>query len=490
MTETDPQSQHGAEYAPLNRDEELCFQTVGELEAALDRGDFTSEELTLLHLQRIDRLNPQINAYVTVLAEQALESAKRSDDRRRAGEKSGSLDGIPVSVKDVEPMAGVRFTMGGLVPMSDHVSNLDPDHVKALRDGGAVILGKTNGPELGHKGTTDNLLFGPTKAPFDLRYNAGGSSGGAAAAVVAGLAVVSQGSDGGGSLRIPAAMTGSVGYKASSLRVPEVRRPNAFQALSPFQTIGMIGRTVADTRTATNLLARHVSRDPFSWPFPVVAETQSSVRIGFDPRFGNFPIANDVAVATAEQMTKLSRSLHVEDLHVGLPDYAELAELWVRLISVQTAVLAEDFRAFGVDLRGKDRDSIPPELAREIEIGDRMSAVDNSRDQEFRTRVLDAIEDAFEVVDIIATPTLCVAGVRNGERGRTVGPSDVEGMPTETTIGWTLTFPVNFSGHPAISIPIATTADGLPIGLQLVGRRGSDELLLHTAESIARLLAA
>ena len=470
------------EFLSGRADETVCFESVETLSARLAAKELSARELVTIHLDRIDRLNPDLTAYVTVLHDDALAAADAADARRAAGATRGPLDGIPVSVKDVEPMAGVRFTMG-LKPFSDNVSDFDPLHVTAFRDAGAIILGKTNTPEMGHKGITDNLLFGPTKNPYSLAHNSGGSSGGAAASVAAGLAVLAQGSDGGGSVRIPAAMTGLVGLKSSAGRIAEVRRPNAFQAATPFQSIGVLTRTVADTIVGTAAFEGYTSRDPYS--VPAFDLGSAAAVIGFDPRFGNFPIAMDVANLTSSFLTALDLpDVEVASVDVALADSLELAHLWRRLISVQTAHNAAGFRDRGVDLLRDHRDSIPAELAALIELGFSLSAVDHARDHERRSNVFDAIEYAFERCDVIATPTLAVAGVANGEWGRTVGPSSINGADVETTIGWTLTHPLNLSGHPAVTIPIGLTPDGLPVGLQLIGKRWHDAQLLSLAASI------
>ena len=486
------------EFTSATGDEAVCFSTVAQLSAALDAGEYTARELVQTHLDRIDRLNPALTAYVTVLHDAALAEADASDRRRRNGESRGPLDGIPVSVKDVEPMAGVRFTMG-LVPFSDNVSDFDPLHVTAFRAAGAVIVGKTNTPEMGHKGITDNLLFGPTHNPHSLAHNAGGSSGGAAASVAAGLAVIGQGSDGGGSVRIPAAMSGLVGIKSSAFLIPETRRPNAFQASTPFQSIGALTRTVADTVVGTAAFSGYSSRDPHSVPaFAPIPESTGELVVGFDPTFGNFPIAADVAAITADALAMLagltagapgSRDVRVTEARVALADQFELAQLWRSIISVQTAHNAASFLERGVDLLGKHRDDIPVELAALIELGFSKSAVDHAKDHELRTDVFDAIEDALERCEVIATPCLAVAGVENGEWGRTVGPTSVNGVETEATIGFTLTHPLNLSGHPAITVPVGFTADGLPVGLQLIGRRWHDATLLALAAQLEAALA-
>lgn len=483
LTETDA-------LTPGTPEEAVCFLSVDELAGALARGEFTSRELVETHLRRIDRINPVLNAYVTVLHDDAVAAADASDRRRREGTTRGPLDGIPVSVKDVEEMAGVRFTMG-LRPMSDNVSTTDPVHVRSFRRAGAVILGKTNTPEMGHKGVTDNLLFGPTLNPHRLTHNAGGSSGGAASSVASGLAVLAQGSDGGGSLRIPAAMSGVVGMKASAFAVPEERRPDAFQGSVPFQSIGALARDVSDSRLVTMLFAGEPNRDPAWAPIPPRSgRSAHDMTIGFDPTLGNFPVSSDVVAATRAALSQLSSRFEITEVQTNLPDHEELAELWRRLISVQTAFNAQSLAEAGTDLLRDHRDQIPDELVSLIETGFSLSAVDHRQDSAARSVVYDRIEDALNRVDVIATPTLAVAGVPNGPWGRTVGPSSIEGRPVEPTIGWALTAPLNLSGHPAISIPLPTRIDGLPLGLQLIGRRWSDLDLLALAGAVEAEFAA
>lgn len=469
---------------PASTNEELCFATIAELRAALVGNEVTSAELVAIHLARIDRLNPRLNAYVTVLYDDAQRAAEDADVRRRSGALLGPLDGIPVSVKDIEPMAGVRHTMG-LKPMADNVATTDAIHIQRLRAGGAVILGKTNTPEMGHKGTTDNLLFGPTSNPHAAGYNAGGSSGGAAASVAAGLAVVAQGSDGGGSIRIPAAMCGLVGVKTSAFALPDVTRPDGFASAVPFLHIGPLTRSVGDAVLVTDLLARNHPRDPQSAPTSALEVPSSTVRrlIGYSATFGNFPVDLDVAAATADAVAALAGSdlADVDQLDVALPDHEETAQLWLRLMSVLYAFNADVLAHDGIDLLATHRGDIPDELVHLIEAGNAMSALDHRHDNVARTVVFDAIEDAFDHVDIIATPCLAVAGVANGPFGTTIGPTEIGSRPVEPTIGWCLTYPTNFSGHPSVTVPIGLTPDGLPIGLQLIGRRWADRDLLAVA---------
>lgn len=473
---------------PATADEQVCFASVANVAEGLARKQYSSRELTETFLARIDRLNPDLGAYVAILHDRARSAADASDQRRHHGETRGPFDGIPVSVKDLAPMKGAPFT-AGLRPLKDQLGPVDALHVRRFADAGAVILGLTNTPEMGHKATTDNMLFGPTRNPHDTVYNAGGSSGGAAASVAAGLAVVAQGTDGGGSVRIPAAMCGTIGTIGTAGAWPDDTRPDAFAFSSPFIRIGALGRTVADTRAVTALLARHSLRDPLSAPYPADPSPPTPSRIVYDPHFGDFPVDPEILEITHRAVDLIAARHHVDPTTVALPHHGDTARVWCHQIAVLNAFLAEQFAHGGVDLLGAHRDDIPDELAASIETGRRLTALDERRDNLVRTAVFDAIEDAFEDADVIITPTLAVAEIPNADDGCTVGPSTVDGRPVDPTIGWCLTYPINLSGHPAISIPIGFTRRGLPVGLQLIGRRWADEGLQRLAETLSTALA-
>ncbi|MEQ8701829.1 MAG: amidase, partial [Bauldia litoralis] len=202
-------------------DTQLCFLPATELAARIRRRDLSPVEVTEAYLRRIEARNPLVNAYSLILADRAMDAARAAEKAVMAGGPLGALHGVPVGIKDLDDVAGVPTSMG-----SNAVMNRVPARsslaVERLLDAGAIVLGKTNAPEFGHKGTTDNLRFGPTSTPWAIGYNAGGSSGGSAAAVADGMAALAQGTDGGGSVRIPASFSGTVGFKASFGRIPSV----------------------------------------------------------------------------------------------------------------------------------------------------------------------------------------------------------------------------------------------------------------------------
>lgn len=473
--------------------DDLCFMPAIELAQKIRRRDISPVELVDAFLNRIDTYNPQLNAYVLVCHEEARKAAQQAEQAVMSGKPLGLLHGLPIAIKDLAATKkGLRHTFGSR-PFADFVPDRDAAFVENLERAGAIVLGKTNTPEFGHKGITDNLLFGPTRNPFDPAKNAGGSSGGAAAAVAAGLAAMAQGSDAGGSVRIPAAWCGVCGYKASYGRIAMVSRPNAFQSHTPFIHVGPLTRTVEDTALMLSALTGPHRRDPLSLPDgPLDASVQPSVKglkIAYSPILDVFPVEPgvraviDLAVAAFEQAGAI-----VEEVSLGLKrSQAELADLWVRQLSVIYAEFAAAFKAQGIDLLGQHRGDLSPEFADMIERGQRISAVEYRLDEHIRTDVFDVFQDVFETFDLLLSPTLAASPVPNAKNGNTIGPLHINGEPVNPLIGWCLTYPVNYTGHPAASIPAGMDADGLPVGLQIVGRRFDDRSVLNACAAYERL---
>ena len=273
---------------------ELFFMPANELASRIRRRELSPVEVVEAFLRRIDARNAETNAYVTVIHDEALDAARKSEEAVTSGRELGPLHGIPLAIKDLfDFKAGVTTTFGS-VPFKDFVPENSSAVIELLEGAGAIVLGKTNTPEMGHKGVTDNLLFGPTSTPFDLAKNAGGSSGGSAAAVAAGLAPFAQGSDGGGSIRIPASFSGVYGFKASFGRVPSTSRPDAFLSHTPFIHAGPITRTVEDAALMLGAIAVPHPHDPFSLPEQPVdylTATRGSIdgmRVAYSPASTSF----------------------------------------------------------------------------------------------------------------------------------------------------------------------------------------------------------
>ncbi|WP_136603250.1 amidase [Salinigranum halophilum] len=479
--------------------EDFAYTSASVLASRIRRGDLSPVDVVDACLERIEARNEDINAFVTVLGDDARERAREAEAAVRRGEELGPLHGVPIAIKDLfDFKAGVRNTMGS-VPFAEFVPEESATYVRRLEEAGAIVLGKTNTPEMGHKGTTDNRLFGPTSTPFDLERNAGGSSGGSAAAVADGLVPIAQGSDGGGSVRIPAAWSGVYGFKATYGRVAQAIRPDAFLSHTPAIHAGPLTRTVEDAALMLDVMTGPDPRDPLSMPEEphdfrgAVRRGVEGMQVAYSPDFDIFPIDERVRAVVDDAVTAFETAgATVEEISLGLThDQMELADLWLREIGILYHSAVEGFKDEGLDLLGDHRDELTPEFADLLAETRDQSIVDYKRDEHLRTEVYDALQDVFTVeeYDLLVTPTLAVPPVKNDEdeMGSTVGPAEVNGEPVDPLIGWCLTYPINFTGHPAASIPAGFTDGGLPVGLQLVGDRFDDETVFAASGAFERV---
>ncbi|MGY1590773.1 amidase family protein [Geodermatophilus sp. SYSU D00708] len=275
--------------------------------------------------------------------------------------------------------------------------------------------------------------------------------------------------------------------------MPQVSRPNAFGAVNPFLFEGALTRTVDDAALALDVLAGYDDRDPFSLDEPsgFAAATRRSVggwRIAYSPNFGGFPVDRRVAAVVADAVRVFEQAgAVVEQVDLRFDaDQRELSDLWCRLIAPLNIEGLEGLRDQGVDVLGEHRHDLPAEYLRWIDEGYRLSAMDALRDQRMRTAVYDRVQEVLRTHDLLVTPTLAALPVDNATDGNTVGPSRVEGVDVDPLIGWCLTYPVNFTGHPAASVP-AGDVDGLPVGMQVIGRRYGDADVLAASAAVERL---
>jgi amidase/aspartyl-tRNA(Asn)/glutamyl-tRNA(Gln) amidotransferase subunit A len=475
--------------------EEICFLPATELAALIRRRAVSPVEVVEAYLARISQRNPLINAYVTVIADQAQAAARVAERAVGSGAPLGPLHGVPIAIKDLADFkAGVRNTFGSR-PLAQYVAQETTTYVERLEGAGAIVLGKTNVPEFGHKGVTDNLLVGPTSTPFAPGKNAGGSSGGSAAAVADGLAALAQGTDGGGSIRIPASFCGVYGFKASWGRVAVATRPNAFGWHTPFVHSGPLARTVDDAALMLSVMAGPHPRDPYSLPDDGMAyqlaprRSVRGLRIAYCPRFGDFPVDRQVHdIVAAAVPAFLVVGAEVDEVTLDLRHaQCDLAALWCRQMGVLYANTVADFKQSGIDLLGEHRAAMTPEFVAMVEAVQDLSAVAYMRDDTVRTDVFDAVQDVFDTYDLLVTPTLAVPPFANASDGTTVGPTVINGQDVDPLIGWCLTYPLNFTGHPAASIPAGFTSDGLPVGMQVVGRRFADGVVLAASAAFERV---
>ena len=426
--------------------------------AAIRRGDYTSEELTRSYLERIERLNPDLNHYVLVTAELALEMAA-------AGGGQGALRGVPVSIKDLVSLAGYPTTFGsralaGLeLPFDSYV-------VARLKGAGTPILGKTNTSEFGTRPVTEYGLFGPARNPWNREHTTGGSSGGAAGAVAAGLCAFAQGSDGGGSVRIPASCCGVVGLKPTRGVISP--GPLFGEGWAGLSTDGVIARTVADAAAALNEIAGHLAGDPF-WADPDAESRPHPLRVAFttsavatvDPEVAS------VVTAAAEAIRVLGHQVE----EAG-PDTAAFRE---PMLAVVAAGMASLLLPPGADL--------DPLNSLSIAAGNQLSAADYLRAvggiREHSRRVVAFWDDH----DILVTPTLTRPAPRIGTLGASLETAH------EEYLDWlSFTYPYNCTGQPAISLPLGMSRSGLPIGVQLVGPPRGERTILGLASQLEESL--
>jgi amidase len=474
--------------------DELAYATATELADRIRRRQLSPVELLDAVIARIEARNPSLNAFVFTAFDEARDRAKQAERALTSGAALGPLHGVPTALKDLfDFKPGWPATFGGVRALREFSVPAHCTYAERMEAAGAILVGKTNSPVMGFRGTCDNYLFGPSRNPFDTTKNTGGSSGGSAAAVADGLLPLSEATDGGGSVRIPASWCGLYGFKASFGRVPYTGRPDAFGSLNPFLYEGAVTRTVDDSALALDVLAGYDDRDPFALDDPVSLSgaTRGSIRgwrIAYSPDFGAFPVDRRVAGVVQRAVQAFEEvGAVVEEVALTFDhDQRELSDLWCRLITPLNIEGLEGLKEQGVDLLGEHRDDFPPEYLRWIDEGYRMSALDVLRDQRMRTHVYDQIQQVFRTHDLLVTPTLGALPVDNAADGNTVGPNSIEGVEVDPLIGWCLTYLLNFTGHPAASVP-AGDVDGLPVGMQLIGRRYGDADVLAASGAFERL---
>lgn len=468
--------------------EDLCFTSATELATRIRSDDISPVAVVDAYLDRIESRNDEIRAYVTVLREEARDAACEAERAVSREDDLGPLHGVPVAIKDLFALrAGTRHTFGSTV-FADFVADRDSPVVSRLEGAGAIVLGKTNTPEFGNRPVTDNELVGATGTPFDPRKTAGGTSGGSAAAVADGMAPIAQGSDAGGSVRIPAACCGVYGMKPSFGRVPNGSRPNGFAEHTPFVQNGPLARTVEDAALMLDVMAGPHPDDPFTHPEPdgeftsAVRRSIDGLEIGYSPDLGLFHVDPEIRAAIDDAVDAFAEAgAAVEETPVEF-DYPkdEIQNAWRTFFQVLLADVELQIReSHGVALLEDHRETIDPLFASIVEAGRAHSVMDLKRADIVRTSVYDTVQDLLAEYDLLVTPTLAVAPFDKS----LVGPTEIDGKEVDPFIDWILSWIFNMTDHPAASIPAGFTAEGLPIGMQLVGRRFADGTVLAASRT-------
>ena len=450
---------------------ELCFTSAVEVARLVRSRTVSAVEVTRAILDHIDTIDNRLNAYCTVASDQAIVAAKMVDDTLASGNDPGPLCGVPVSIKDLIPTSGIRTTFGSRT-QENYIPNFDGPLVERLKSAGAIVIGKTNTPEYGHLGVTHNQIFGVTRNPWNLDHSPGGSSGGAGAAVAAGLAPLAVGTDGGGSIRIPASFSGIYGLKPNLGRVPQYPVGVGLEWLSH---AGPMTRTVEDAALMLDVMAGPDDRDLSSLPAPL-SKFQDAARItdisdlhiAWSPTLGYATVDLEVARATelgATLMGNLGAKIELVE-HV----FDDPGQEWLTLFCAKFAA------AHRHDLE-LVADTLEPGYLEFVETGMKTSAVDFEIAGATRRQLMQKMGKVLEEFDVLLTPTVGTLplpiGVDNPTHicGREVG-----------LFGWTpFTYPFNMTGQPAASVPCGFTGDGLPIGMQIVGRRFDEHTVLRAS---------
>ena len=458
-------------------DDRICRLSVRSIASHYRDGSLSPVEVVDAFLERIERLNPSLNAFVLVTSETARRNARLAEDRLRTGDDESlpPLFGIPFSVKDTLPTAGIRTTFGSPL-FSDFVPNEDAAVVATLKRAGAIMLGKTNTPAFGWMGATQNLLFGATPNPWNPAVTAGGSSGGSAVAACARLAPVNIGTDGGGSLRIPAAFTGTVGFKPSYGRVPNY--PTG--ANWSLQHIGSIARGIDDIVTTLETIAQPDDRDPYSLPkngggYGTLEKAPQPLKIIFAPDLGFAESIDDEIVAVCRKAAAAFADMnhHVVERKLEWPSPIEF---WRTLFVTGAADRLATF------LQDRD-DQIEPTLREFIVEGKRLPADAYYKACISRNDWWQSVRSTFDECDLLITPTVACAPFPLGLET----PGKVAGRAV-SFYGWSpFCPPFNLTGQPAISVPAGTSANGLPVGMQIIGRRFADATVLAAAAAFEKM---
>jgi len=419
-----------------------------------------------------------LNAFLAVPAERSRAEARQAEAAVQRGDSLGPLHGVPLSAKDLIATEGVVTTQGsalfaGAVPMTDAVA------VARARTAGAILIGKTTTPEFGHKPFTEGPFFGRTLNPRSEAHTCGGSSGGAAVAVAAGMGPLALGTDGGGSIRIPASCCGIVGLKATLGAIPHLQPPDLFGANS---YVGPMARTVADAHLLFEAVAGPDRRDPYGQgetPPPRRLAGNEKLRVGFLLRCGNRldPTVEAAAVAAMRQAEALGMAVEPIELDLVSMEPHFLVMLRSQLLARLGAVVE------------RSRDKLDPTLIATIDAGRSYSAADLCEAQYARTDCFAKVQSILASYDLIASPTLSAPPLPVGLDP--LGQVMIDGRDAGTIRGawYPYTFPFNLTGHPALSLPCGWTEEKLPIGLQLVGRWHDDRFLLDVAEKLETTFA-
>jgi amidase len=451
---------------------ELCLLPATELARRLRAGQLSAREVLAVHLARIEATNPEVNAVVTLVADHATEQAARSDDALARGETVGPLHGLPIAHKDLVATGGVLTTAGSPI-FAQTVPDADDLLVERVRAAGAIMIGKTNTPEFGAGSQTFNPVFGATLNPYDTDKTCGGSSGGAAVALACGMMPIADGSDLGGSLRNPASFCNVVGFRPSPGRVPSWPSSNAWQDLA---VDGPLARTVEDAALLLSALAGPDRRVPISLPDPgaafappIEADLGEPV-VAWAPSAGGTMPFDPAIPATVDGARAVFESLGCRTVE-AFPDLRDAREVF---LTMRAHMYASDLG----ELLEQHRHEMKSTVVWNIDQGLRLTQREIAGAQRVRTELVERIAEFFHLFDFLVMPVTQVLPFDV----EIEFPTEIEGVQMQTYLDWMEScWSITVTGSPAISVPCGFSDDGLPVGVQIVGRRGDDLGVLRLA---------
>ena len=452
---------------------DLCFLSAVELAGMIRRKKVSAREVLSAHLKQIERINPQVNAIVTLVAERATENAGKADEAQARGAALGPLHGLPVAHKDLVETAGIRTTFGSLI-FKDNVPVHDAIIIERMKKAGAITVGKTNTPEFGAGSQTFNRVFGATKNPYDLTKTCGGSSGGAAVSLACGMVPIADGSDSGGSLRNPSSFCSVVGFRVAPGRVPTAAG-SAGNAWSTLGVTGPMARNVADVALLLSVMAGPDARCPISISEPGARFTGNlersfkGARVAWFKDLGGIPFDRRIREAVNTQR-KVFESLGciVEEAE---PDLSGADEAFNTLRALgYVSSQSENVR--------KHRDLVKDTILWEVERGSKLTAADIARADSLHSQVWDRMRIFQEKYEYFILPVTQVPPFDVTQPYVT----EIEGVKMQTYIEWMKScYFISILENPAISVPSGYTPEGLPVGLQIVGRHREEFSVLQLA---------
>ena len=459
---------------------DIAWSSAHEIASAVKAGEITVEEVAESTIARVEKYDPALNAFISFKPNEIRERAKAISRRLSAGEDVGPLAGVPFAIKGSVAIKGESAT-GALVALKDEIAGSDAALYDRLVEAGGLFIGQTSLPEAGYAATSESHLFGATHNPWKRGFSAGGSSTGSAAAVAAGLVPIAEGSDGGGSIRIPASLCGLVGFKPSLGRIPCTVLPTRYET---WAFHGPLTRSVADAALMFQVMSGPSDQDPLSLPDDGTDFTAgldrdlSGLRVAYSPDLGTgYDLDPEVAEACLQAVKRFEQL--GATVTEATPPWTNLEETMWHSVWVPGFAGERDM----IDWDAWDG-QIDPELVELVKESDRLPVADYGRANLARSQMWDAYVEFMRDYDVIVSPTVTHAAPPHGQFSQ----DHLEGESLRNRLlGWLLTYPFNLLTVPAISMPVGLTSDGRPIGLQIAGKKLADAEVLRVAAGFERI---